>query len=120
MHETTIEFGARGEAAACAHLEQSGYEILERNWRHPLGEIDIIARSGDTIVFIEVKTRSGVGFGHPLEAITHDKARRLRRLARQWAAEAVTAPHRIRIDAIGVIWPRGASVPMIEHLEQVC
>lgn len=120
MDETTIEFGARGEAAACAHLEQLGYEILERNWRHALGEIDIIARSGDTIVFVEVKTRSGVGFGHPFEAITHDKARRLRRLARQWAAEAVTAPRRIRIDAIGVIWPHGDDAPVIEHLEQVC
>lgn len=119
MHETTIEFGARGEAAACTYLEQSGYTILERNWRHSLGEIDIIARVGDTVVFVEVKTRSGVGYGHPFEAITHDKSLRLRRLARQWVADSPSAPRHLRIDAIAVLWPHGA-VPSIEHLEQVC
>lgn len=119
MRESTIEFGARGEDAACAHLEQTGYEILERNWRHALGEIDIIARTGDTVVFVEVKTRSGIDYGHPFEAITHDKSRRLRRLAGQWAADAHPSPRRIRIDAIAVVWPHGRQ-PSIEHLVQVC
>ncbi|PFG31517.1 YraN family protein [Paramicrobacterium agarici] len=119
MRATTIEFGARGEAAACTYLEQSGYEILERNWRHRLGEIDIVALQGDTVVFIEVKTRSGVGFGHPFEAITREKASRLRRLAGQWAAGAQSVPRRMRIDAIAVLWPRDG-VPTIEHLERVC
>ncbi|QPZ39810.1 YraN family protein [Paramicrobacterium chengjingii] len=119
MHESTIEFGARGEDAACAHLERAGYEILERNWRHTLGEIDIIARTGETVVFVEVKTRSGIGYGHPFEAITRDKSLRLRRLAHQWVADASTVPRRIRIDAIAVLWPRDGR-PSIEHLEQVC
>ncbi|WP_166998301.1 YraN family protein [Paramicrobacterium fandaimingii] len=119
MRESTIEFGARGEGAACAYLEQAGYEILERNWRNAAGEIDVIARVGDTVVFIEVKTRSSIGYGHPFEAITRDKSRRLRRLAGQWVADTHSVPRRIRIDAIAVLWPSDGH-PSIEHLEQVC
>jgi putative endonuclease len=63
--------GKRGEDLAADYLRGAGLSIVERNWRCALGEIDVIARDGGETVFVEVKTRAGVGYGHPLEAITH-------------------------------------------------
>ncbi|SEC58005.1 putative endonuclease [Paramicrobacterium humi] len=115
---STREFGARGEQLAADYLTGSGYEIVERNWRCPHGEIDIIARRGDTVVFVEVKTRSGIGFGHPFEAVTRDKVRRLRRLVGAWCAQTAPRPRRMRIDVIGILWPPDGE-PALEHLKQV-
>ncbi|HYX97629.1 MAG TPA: YraN family protein, partial [Geodermatophilus sp.] len=75
---TTSDLGARGERIAAAHLTDSGLRVLDRNWRCREGELDIVARDGDTLVFCEVKTRRAVGFGHPVEAVGHAKQRRLR------------------------------------------
>jgi hypothetical protein len=75
--ESKQQLGVRGEDLACAELQRQGMQVLERNWRCRLGEIDIVAAeagaSGLTLVFCEVKCRSGLGFGHPLEAITFPK-----------------------------------------------
>ena len=112
------DLGRHGEQLATSYLEGKRYVIVERNWRCPLGEIDIVASIGDTIAFVEVKTRSGVDFGHPFEAITVQKLARLRRLAGAWCE---THPGRyggIRIDAIAVIAPRSGPVS-IDHLEGV-
>jgi putative endonuclease len=110
--------GRRGEDLAAAHLTRAGLRIIDRNWRCGQGEIDIVARDGGETVFVEVKTRSGVGYGHPLESITAAKLARLRRLAAAWC-EAHTGPHdRIRVDAIAVIAPSHGPV-VIEHLERV-
>jgi putative endonuclease len=73
--------GGFGEARAAARYEANGYAVLERNWRCPAGEIDLICARGGTLVVCEVKTRSGSARGHPLEAVTPPKQRRLRRLA---------------------------------------
>ncbi|GAB3036028.1 YraN family protein [Parafrigoribacterium mesophilum] len=110
--------GARGEQLATEHLVQRGYVILERNWRCPAGEIDIVARDGDETVFVEVKTRSGTAFGHPLEAITVAKLARLRRLAGAWCEAHPGNAWRIRIDAIAVIAPPGG-LPRLDHLQGV-
>ncbi|MBX9718815.1 MAG: YraN family protein, partial [Microbacteriaceae bacterium] len=64
------ELGRTGEQLAVEHLTAEGYTILDRNWRCAIGEIDIVARHGETTVVVEVKTRSGLGFGHPLDAVT--------------------------------------------------
>lgn len=112
------ELGRRGEALAAAFLIEGGYRILERNWRCGQGEIDIVARHGDELVFVEVKTRSSVLYGHPFEAITAPKLARLRRLAAAWCQQNRGASSVLRIDAIAVIAPRGAS-PQIEHLKRV-
>lgn len=116
------DLGRRGEELASAFLIGRGYLILDRNWRCPQGEIDVIARQGEEVVFVEVKTRSSVAFGHPLEAITVPKLARLRRLAGAWCEAHPVPPHgarrRIRIDAIGVIAPTRAPAT-IEHLERV-
>ena len=110
--------GRRGEAIAARYLVGAGLSIVESNWRCPQGEIDLVARDGDELVFVEVKTRSSVAFGHPLEAITAAKLARLRRLAAAWC-EAHPGNHdRIRIDAVAVI-ARTLGVIEVEHLERV-
>ncbi|MEO5536008.1 MAG: YraN family protein [Pseudolysinimonas sp.] len=114
------ELGMRGERIAENALARLGYEILDRNWRCPEGEVDLVARDGDAVVVIEVKTRSSTMFGHPFESITPRKLARLRRLATSWlhAHGPVAGTTRIRIDAIGVIAPRDAPAS-IEHLEGI-
>jgi putative endonuclease len=110
--------GAYGERVAEAHLTRSGMTVLDRNWRCPLGEIDIVARDGDVLVICEVKTRSSTTFGHPLEAVTARKAARLRRLAAAWITERRVHPAEVRIDLVGVLrGPRGAAG--VEHVRGV-
>jgi putative endonuclease len=79
--------GRFGEDAAVAHLEAAGWQILDRNWRCAHGELDIVARDGATVVFVEVKTRSSVAFGVPADAVGHTKSGRIRRTAAQWLTE---------------------------------
>jgi putative endonuclease len=79
--------GAFGEEVVAQHLLMRGDEILERNWRVREGEIDLVSLGADGLFhFIEVKTRSSLAFGHPLEAINRDKAHRMQRLALAWLA----------------------------------
>lgn len=115
------ELGRAGEQLAAEHLTAAGYTILERNWRCAIGEIDIVAQQGGTTVVVEVKTRSGVGFGHPLDAVTPRKLARLRRLAGAWCevhvADRADEPRSLRIDVIGVVAGRDGIT--IDHLEQV-
>ncbi len=116
------DLGRQGEKYAAEYLTGAGYRILARNWRCPQGEIDLVTSLGDEIVFVEVKTRSSVRFGHPFEAITVQKLARLRRLAAAWCDSAEGAGrarrHRIRIDVVGVIAVPGEA-PIVEHLEGV-
>jgi putative endonuclease len=101
----TIELGARGERIAAAFLGDAGLRVHDRNWRCRDGELDIVARDRDALVFCEVKTRRGTGFGHPVEAVTPAKQRRLRLLAQRWlAAHDEHAPD-LRFDVVGVLVP---------------
>jgi putative endonuclease len=112
------DLGRRGEQLAADYLAAAGLKVLDRNWRSRLGEIDIVASDGSSLVVCEVKTRSSVGFGTPLEAITVQKARRLRRLAVHWVLDHGTAYDQIRIDVIGIL----QTVPgefSIEHVRGV-
>ncbi|MEU5878222.1 YraN family protein [Spirillospora sp. NPDC047279] len=92
--------GQRGEDAAAAYLTKIGWTIVERNWRCRQGELDIVAHDGRRHVVCEVKTRRGVTLGTPFEAITSDKAVRLRRLAWEWASHNGVPGARIRVDAL--------------------
>lgn len=107
--------GRRGENVAAEYLVRSGLVVLDRNWRCDLGEIDLVAREGTTLVVCEVKTRSALGFGAPTEAVTHRKAGRLRRLAARWLAAHAGHARDIRIDVIGVLLQRGHE-PVIDHI----
>src|SRR5688572_4744119 len=73
--------GKRGEELACAELEKRGYLIVDRRFRTRCGELDIVARDGVVLVFVEVKARSGSNFGTPLESVTWQKQQRLSRMA---------------------------------------
>ncbi|MGA4508712.1 YraN family protein [Propionibacteriaceae bacterium G1746] len=98
--------GAWGEARAAAHLEALGWQVLDRNWRCRQGEIDLVVRDPEgTVVLVEVKTRSGLGYGHPLESITRAKQAKLRELAIRWWREH-RGTRRVRVDAIGVLRTR--------------
>ena len=109
--------GAYGERLAARHLVESGMTLLDRNWRSATGEIDIVARDGDVLVFCEVKTRRGHGFGTPAEAVVARKVARLRRLAVEWLAGSGLRPQEIRFDVISVIAPpRGAA--RVEHVKR--
>lgn len=111
--------GAQGEDAAVALLIEQGLQIVDRNWRCREGELDVVAWDprGRVLVVCEVKCRTGLGYGDPLEAITAAKLRRLRRLAGLWLAEHPTdRVAAVRLDAVGVLWPRGRR-PTLRHLQ---
>ena len=110
--------GQQGEQLAAKFLTEAGLSVLGRNWRCTQGEIDIVALDGRTLVVCEVKTRSGVRFGTPLEAITRQKACRLRRLAVAWVRAHGLVFDQVRIDVVGVV--RTASGEFsLEHVRGV-
>jgi putative endonuclease len=112
---TTSDLGAHGERIATAYLTGAGLRMLDRNWRCREGELDIVAREGDALVFCEVKTRRGVGYGFPVEAVTSAKQRKLRVLAQRWlAAHDEHAPD-LRFDVVGVL-VRPARPARVTHL----
>lgn len=115
--------GERGEDAAVEHVLALGWTVLDRNWRCRAGELDIVAMQVGpgrlkTLVFCEVKARTGLGYGDPLEAITVAKLRRLQRLALEWIAAHDVRCDRVRLDAIGVLFGRDAP-PALNHREGV-
>jgi len=95
--------GRHGEQLAAEYLQQAGMRILDRNWRCAEGELDIVAAQRQVLVVCEVKTRSSDRYGTPLEAITRQKQRRLRRLAIRWVVAHGVLFDEIRIDAVGVL-----------------
>jgi putative endonuclease len=112
---TTSDLGVHGERIATAYLTDAGLRVLDRNWRCREGELDIVAREGDALVFCEVKTRRGAGFGHPAEAVTPEKQRRLRVLAQRWLAAHDEHARDLRFDVVGVV-VRPALPALLTHL----
>ncbi|MFI7600744.1 YraN family protein [Actinoplanes sp. NPDC049681] len=107
--------GQYGERLAERHLSDQGLITLARNWRCTDGEIDLILRDGDDVVFCEVKTRRSATFGTPAEAISRTKVQRLRRLAARWLAESTLRPREVRFDVVAVT-PQPKGPARIEHL----
>ncbi|MCI2419210.1 YraN family protein [Saccharopolyspora sp. K220] len=110
--------GVEGERLAATHLERRGLTVLDRNWRCPQGELDIVATDGDTVVCCEVKARSGVDYGGPLYAVAPEKINRIRNVARAWLAARQLVGCRVRFDVVSVLWPPGERA-CIKHLEGV-
>lgn len=117
---TRAQLGALGERLAVDHLTGLGLQVLDCNWRCRYGELDVIAvePSTRTVVFVEVKTRTGDGFGGLAYAVTEQKLRRLRRLAGLWLAGQDRRWAAIRIDVVGVRIGRRRT-PEITHLQGV-
>jgi putative endonuclease len=118
MRPTThnVLLGKSGETYACRELESRGYEILARRYRTRLGEIDIVARDGDTVVFIEVKARRTERFGRPAEGVTPVKQRTLCQMASYYVLEHGLANARCRFDVVEVRFGTGARLPQIDIL----
>jgi putative endonuclease len=114
---TTTELGAHGERIAVAYLTDAGLRVLDRNWRCRDGELDIVARDGDALVFCEVKTRRGTGYGRPVEAVDRAKQRRLRTLAQRWLAAHEEHAPELRFDVVGVLM-RPARPALVTHLRE--
>lgn len=112
------DLGRQGEQAAVEFLQAAGFRVLDRNWRCAEGELDIVAAHRRSLVVCEVKTRSGTRYGSPLEAITRQKQRRLRRLAISWLVAHGVQFDQVRIDVIGIT--RGSSGHFsVEHVRGV-
>jgi putative endonuclease len=120
MTMTRVQLGAMGEALAVDHLTRMGLRILRRNWRCRYGELDVIAcdEATRTVVFVEVKTRTGDGYGGLPHAVTPRKVGRLRRLAGLWLAGQDERWAALRIDVIGVRIGRRRT-PEITHLQGI-
>ncbi|MEP6664974.1 MAG: YraN family protein [Nocardioidaceae bacterium] len=119
-HAQRKALGDFGERVAARYLDDLGMVLLDRNWRCPDGEIDIVARDGVELVVCEVKTRSSARFGTPLEAITAQKASRLHRLGRAWLSAHPDHPRfgRLRIDVVTVTTAT-AGAAEVEHIAGV-
>ena len=123
--------GKGGEDLAMRYLVRKGYDEVERNYRTPYGEIDLVVSHGApgrrALVFVEVKLRRGTGFGDPLEAVTPRKRARLRRAAEQYLALMDELPGQnggpdggfdeVRFDAVGILLPGRGRKPEIRHVE---
>jgi putative endonuclease len=110
--------GRRGEELATAYLESVGMLVVERNWRCPDGEIDIVALDGDALVIAEVKTRRSLAYGHPFEAVGREKLARLHRLGAAWCGHRGLRIALRRVDVIAVL-DDGVCEPTLEHLKGV-
>lgn len=108
------DLGARGEKLGRRFLETRGYRIVERNYRSRLGEIDLVCQDGDTIVFVEIKTRTSDLFGRPVEAVNRRKQARLRRLAEEYLINNNLEHRPVRFDVLSIV--TGPEEPGIEHL----
>lgn len=122
------ELGRRGEEFAAGWCRDNGIMVLDRNWRGSHGELDIVGYDpvAQQLVALEVKTRSGTGYGLPAEAVTLPKFERLQRLIWEYAqgreyVEAIgTAKGGTRVDVLGIVWPRKASAPAsVEYYREV-
>jgi putative endonuclease len=111
------QLGKNGEDFAVRYLVGVGFDILIRNWRCDVGEIDVVAVDGDTLVVVEVKTRSSTAYGSPAEAVTWRKADKLRELAMRWLRENPTRLP-IRFDVVSIVMPRNGRTEL-QHLRGV-
>ena len=108
--------GTRGEELAAAFLTRAGLEVVARNYRSRLGEIDLVARDGDELVFVEVKARVGGVETAPDAAVSAAKLERLGRLAERYLADVGTPEQPWRVDVVAVVLDERGAVRRIDHL----
>jgi putative endonuclease len=104
MKDIRRQLGDSGEDLAAKALKKRGYKILERNYRTPLGEMDIIAKHRGVLVFVEVKTRTSARFGAGQDAVHHAKQARLRKLADYYLKQKRLGEVAVRFDVVGILW----------------
>ena len=109
--------GQQGEAAAARFLKRLGYKIVAHGERWQMGELDLVAVDGRTVVFVEVKTRRSRDAGEPSDAVNREKQRRLTRLALGYLKRQGLMECNCRFDVVSVVWPETARRPTIEHIK---
>jgi putative endonuclease len=102
-----LSLGERGETAACGFLKDHGYEILEKNYKCKLGEIDVIARRQGRLAFIEIKTRTSAQFGLPQEAVDLRKQEKIFKIAQWYLKEKKISKSPIAFDVVAILWKEG-------------
>jgi putative endonuclease len=107
--------GKEGERIAEEYLKGKGYKLVERNYRCKGGELDLIVLDRRVVVFVEVKTRTGRGYGSPFEAVEYHKQKRMIRAAQVFLTQKNLHHRDARFDVVGVSWPAGE--PLVEHIE---
>ena len=117
MAGTRRALGEFGERLAVQHLEAKGYQIVERNYRRREGEIDIIARLGDLLAFVEVRCRRGSAMGTAIESLSRTKQRRLVALAEAYGQDRDGLPERRRVDVIGIDLAPDGKLLSVSHIE---
>ena len=115
MSKERISLGKHGEELASEFLESAGLRIIVRNYRNKTGEIDIIARDQETLVFVEVKTRKSLTYGQPYEAVSRKKQKQICRLALYYMTRNKLHDQAVRFDVISIVMTSNEN-PKIEHL----
>ncbi|MCX5845359.1 MAG: YraN family protein [Deltaproteobacteria bacterium] len=111
-----IQTGKRGEDIAVAYLKNRGYRIIERNYKCLFGEIDIVAKDGDTVVFVEVKSRKSEKFGDPQGAVGREKQKKISRISLKYLEEKHLYPCDARFDVVAIkMLPAGSIVELIQN-----
>lgn len=116
MNNSKKQVGDRGEDIAVDLLKSKDYKIIERNFRFGHGEIDIIAKDGEILVFIEVKTRKNLEFGQPEYAVTKNKQQQIRKISEAYLYEKKIMDVDCRIDVIAILLKKNLP-PQINHIE---
>lgn len=111
-----IQTGKKGEEFAVAYLKSKGYRIIERNYKCLFGEIDIVAKDGNTVVFVEVKSRKSEDFGDPQAAVGREKQKKISRVALAYLEEKRRYPCDARFDVVAVkMLPAGNTIELIQN-----
>lgn len=119
MNQNNLQLGKIGEGVAVKYLQKQGFQIIERNFKKRYGEIDIVAKDRDTLVFVEVKTRSPGEFGLPEEAITPWKLKSLVKSAQYYKMLHPELPDLLRIDFVGVEFGTDGKVKEIKLIKNI-
>ena len=116
MPSARTRLGSAGEGIARRHLEERGYALRQANYRCPWGEVDLVMERGDTVVFVEVRTKRSSAFGTPEESVTAAKRKRLTATAYHYLQEReIDVP--FRIDLVAIVLDRRGAVQRVTHLE---
>ena len=111
-----IRTGKRGEDIAVTHLKKCGYDIIERNYTCLFGEIDIVAKDGDTLVFVEVKSRKSENFGDPQVAVGLEKQKKMSKISLKYLEEENLYPCDARFDVVAIkMLPAGNTIELIQN-----
>ena len=112
-----LALGQRAETLAADYLEERGYAVVARNWRRPEGELDLIVTRDGLCVFVEVRSRTGIERGHPLETVNASKRARVLRAARLYLDEEKPPAAVFRFDVVGVTFSPDGNASEIVHIE---